>query len=135
MAPVVIAVAGVTGCEKPAAPGPAPESLTLSVPNPGPAVPPGGETTVRVQLDRSAGFRKDVQVKVRAPRGVEAEAVPAVVGPTEPGVVTVRVRTYPDTPPGDHVVRVEATPDASRAVLADVTVTTTDPASGPTAAP
>jgi uncharacterized membrane protein len=124
-----LAVVAVAGCTDSPVTSEAPASDRFAVVSPESAthLTVGQEVSIPILLDRGEGFRKEVQVRVRSPKGLQARLSSDVVKVASPGSVNVIVQAYPDTPTGEYVVRFEATPDAARAVLANVRVSVTAP--------
>ncbi|MGL6096780.1 MAG: hypothetical protein ACRC7O_13410 [Fimbriiglobus sp.] len=87
----------------------------------------GQEVSIPFRLDRGEGYRKDVEIRARPPKDLQARPRTGVVTKNDPGTVYLIVKAYPDTPLGEYVIRIEVTPDAARSVLADVRVSVVSP--------
>ena len=87
----------------------------------------GDKQTVTIKVERDASFKDEIAVKHEQPKGLKVEFSNAVLGvqtikPGEPGEIQMSVTADMDATPGDHVVKVIATPAKGTATYKDVKV-------------
>jgi hypothetical protein len=103
------------------------ETFTVSAPLLPVMIKQGDKQTVTIKVDRDASFKDDIAVKHEEPKGLKVEFSKAVLGaqtikPGEPGEILMSISADKDVTPGEHVVKVIATPSKGTATQKDVKV-------------
>jgi len=103
------------------------ETFTVSAPMLPVMLKQGDKQTVSIKVDRDASFKEDIAVKHEEPKGLKVEFSKAMLGeqtikPGEPGEIVMSITADKDATPGDHVVKVIATPGKGTATHKDVKV-------------
>ena len=109
----LIAGAAFMGCTKSSEEGgrAGNDTFRLGVPAIATDVKQGEVQTVRVTLERGAGFKQRVKLEVKAPAGVQIEPSSATVEPGDKGDVQLKITVAKDAAIGEHKIQVKGTPD------------------------
>ncbi len=110
---VLIVAATLTGCTKSSEEGgrAGNDTFRIGVPMIATDIKQGELQTVRVTLERGAGFKQAVRLEVKAPPGVEVDPKDAVVQPGDKGDVQLKITVAKDAPIGEHKIQVRGAPD------------------------
>jgi uncharacterized membrane protein len=120
----LIAMVALVGCKKSEEGGRAgTDTFRLSVPVLSTTVNQGEVQTVRVSVDRGAGFKQGVKLEVKAPMGLQVDPESTMVKPGDKGDVQLTITAAKDAPLGDQTIRVHGTPDKGEAVEIEFKVT------------
>jgi len=108
-----IAAVALTGCTKSSEEGgrAGNDTFRIGVPAMATAVKQGELQTVRLTLERGAGFKQRVKLEVKAPAGIQVEPSGATVEPGDKADVQLKVTAAKDAPIGEHKILVKGTPD------------------------
>jgi uncharacterized membrane protein len=108
----LIAVAGLVGCQKsePGGRG-GDDTFKVVVPAMSASVNQGEVQTVRVSIERGAGFKQAVKLEVQAPKGLEVDPASTMVKPGDKGDVQLEIKAAKDAPLGEQTIQVKGTPD------------------------
>lgn len=82
----------------------------------------GEVATVRVWLERGAGFKQGVALSTKGGNGLTSELSLGKLGADEKGEVQLKVTAASDAPLGKQVIVVRATPDRGEAVELQIKV-------------
>ena len=109
----LIAAAAFTGCTKSSEEGgrAGNDTFRIAVPATATDVKQGELQTVRLTLQRGAGFKQRVKLEVKAPAGIQVEPSGATVEPGDKGDVQLKITAAKDAPIGEHKIQVKGTPD------------------------
>jgi uncharacterized membrane protein len=109
----LIAAAALSGCTKSSEEGgrAGNDTFKIAVPVMATAVKQGELQTVKLTLERGAGFKQRVKLEVKAPAGIQVEPSGATVEPGDKGDVQLKVTVAKDAPIGEHKILVKGTPD------------------------
>ncbi len=122
----LIAMAALVGCKKSEPGGMAGnETFRLVVPATSTDVKQGELQTVRVSVDRGAGFKQAVKLEVQAPKGLEVDPDSTTVKPGDKGDVQLKITAAKDAPLGAQKIMVKGTPDQGDFAETEFTVTVT----------
>lgn len=110
---VLIAGLALTGCSKSSEKGGGAgnDTFQIVVPTLATSVKQGEVQTVRVVLERGAGFKQGVKLEMKAPAGVQVEPGSATVQPGDKGDLQVKITAAEDAAIGEHKILVKGTPD------------------------
>ena len=122
---VLIAVLALTGCKTKSEQGGAAgnETFKIVVPAMATDVKQGELQTVRVAIERGAGFKQKVKLELKAPAGIQAEPSDTTVPPGDKGAVQVQVSVAKDAAIGEHKVMVKGTPEKGESTETEFKVT------------
>ena len=87
------------------------DTFRISAPALATDIKQGELQTVRLTLERGAGFKQRVKLEVKAPTGVEVEPSSASVEPSDKGEVQLKITAAKDAAIGEHKILVKGTPD------------------------
>ena len=108
----LIAVAALVGCQKSEPGGRAgDDTFKVVVPAMGADVKQGEIQTVRVSVERGAGFKQEVKLEVKAPDGLQVDPASTKVKPGDKGDVQLKITAAKDAPLGEQKIMVKGTPD------------------------
>jgi uncharacterized membrane protein len=109
----LIAAAALTGCTKSSEEGgrAGNDTFRIGVPTLATDVKQGEVQTVRVTLERGAGFKQRVKLEWKVPAGLEVEPADATVQPGDKGDVQLKITAAKDAAIGEHKIQVKGTPD------------------------
>ncbi|MCX5670517.1 MAG: hypothetical protein NTU94_04250 [Planctomycetota bacterium] len=71
----------------------------------------GEVQTVRVSVERGAGFKQGVKLEVKAPTGLQVDPESTMVKPGDKGDVQLEITAAKDAPLGEQKIQVKGTPD------------------------
>jgi len=113
LAGALITVAALTGCTKSSEEGgrAGNDTFRIGVPSVSTDVKQGEVQTVRVTLERGAGFKQRVKLEAKAPAGIQVEPGSATVEPGDKGDVQLKITAAKDAAIGEHKIQVKGTPD------------------------
>jgi len=113
LAGALITVAALTGCTKSSEEGgrAGNDTFRIDVPSVSTDVKQGEVQTVRVTLERGAGFKQRVKLEAKAPAGIQVEPGSATVEPGDKGDVQLKITAAKDAAIGEHKIQVKGTPD------------------------
>ena len=122
---VFIAAAALTGCTKSSEEGgrAGNDTFKLGVPAMATAIKQGELQTVRLTLERGAGFKQKVKLEVKAPTGIQVGPSSATVEPSDKGDVQLKVTVAKDAPIGEHKIQVKGKPDKGEPTETEFKVT------------
>ena len=108
-----IAAATLTGCTKSSEEGgrAGNDTFRIAVPALATDIKQGELQTVRLALERGAGFKQRVKLEVKAPTGIQVEPSSATVEPSDKGDVQLKITVAKDAAIGEHKIQVKGTPD------------------------
>jgi uncharacterized membrane protein len=103
------------------------DSFTITAPVLPVMLKQGDKQTVTIKLDRDSAFQDDVTFSHEGPKGLDVDIDKAVLGKRtfkagEPGEFALSITAAKDATPGDHIVKVIATPAKGTATHKDVKV-------------
>lgn len=129
LAGAMIAALALTGCRTKSEEGGGAGSDTfrLVVPAAATAVKQGELQTVRLAIERGAGFKQPISLALEAPAGIEVEPASAKVQPDDVGDVQVKITAATDAAIGSHRVQVKGTPDKGEPTSTEFVVTVSAP--------
>jgi uncharacterized membrane protein len=109
----LIAVAAlIMGCQKSEPGGRAgDDTFKVVVPVMGTDVKQGEIQTVRVSVERGAGFKQEVKLEVKAPAGLQVDPESTLVKPGDKGDVQLKITAAKDASLGEQKIMVKGTPD------------------------
>lgn len=120
----LVAVGLLAGCKKSDEGGGAGnETFKVVVPLLSIDVKQGEVQTLRVSVDRGAGFTQAVKLEAKAPKGLAVEPDSIHVKPGDKGDVQLAVSAAKDAPLGEQKIMVKGTPDRGEAVEIEFKVT------------
>jgi uncharacterized membrane protein len=108
-----VAAAALTGCTKSSEEGgrAGNDTFRLAVPTLATDIKQGELQTVKLTLERGAGFKQRVKLEWKAPAGIQVEPADATVQPGDKGDVQLKITVAKDAPIGEHKIQVKGTPD------------------------
>jgi uncharacterized membrane protein len=118
---VAIALAGCNNSPQGGNPGTS-DSFKVSAPVMATTIKQGEKETVTLTLQRGSEFKKPVEVKADAPKGLNVVMKSSRVNPDDPANLSFTVEADKAAPLGDHVIKIIATPDSGTATSVDVKV-------------
>jgi uncharacterized membrane protein len=89
------------------------------------AIKQGEAETVHIKINRGKEFKETVKVKAEAPTGIQVASNETTVAPSEKDV-NLKVAVAKDIAPGEHVIRITATPETGKATSLDLKVKVAD---------
>lgn len=87
------------------------DTFRIGVPALATDIKQGELQTVRVTLERGAGFKEKVKLEVKAPAGIHVEPSGTTVEPGDRGDVQLKITAAKDAAIGEHKILVKGTPD------------------------
>lgn len=123
---VAIAAVAAVGCNKsPEGGGPkgSNDTFTFTAPNLSKSIKQGDRESVDLSLNRGTEFKKSVEFKADAPKGLSVKFNPPTVKPSEPAKTAMTIEADKDLALGDYTVKVTATPESGTATTHEVKVT------------
>ncbi len=99
------------------------ETFKVVVPLLSADVKQGEVQTLRVSVDRSAGFKQAVKLEAKAPKGLTVEPDSIHVKPGDKGDVQLAVAAAKDAPLGEQKIMLKGTPEHGEAVEIEFKVT------------
>jgi uncharacterized membrane protein len=122
----LIAMVALVGCKKSEPGGRAgSDTFQLVVPATSTDVKQGELQTVRVSVDRGAGFNQAVKLEVKAPKGLQVDPDSTTVKPGDKGDVQLKISADKDAPLGDQTILIKGTPDQGEPAETQFKVTVT----------
>ena len=116
----LVALALFAGCNKKSevGGGAGTDTFKLVVPTTSTDVKQGELQTVKVSLERGAGFKEAVKLQAKAPdkSGITVDPDSTTVKPGDKPEVQLKITAAKDAPLGDGKILVKATPDKGEAV-------------------
>ena len=107
----LVAAAFLVGCQKSETGGGAGnDTFKVVVPAMSVNVKQGEIQTVRVSVERGAGFKQGVKLEVKAPKGLQVDPDNTTVAPGDRGDVQLKITATSDAPLGDQKIAVKGTP-------------------------
>jgi uncharacterized membrane protein len=82
----------------------------------------GEKETVTLSIQRGSEFKKPVEVKADAPKGLNVVMKSSRINPDDPANLSFTVEADKSAPLGDHVIKIIATPDSGTSTSVDVKV-------------
>jgi uncharacterized membrane protein len=120
----LIAVAALMGCQKSGRGGGAgDETFKVVVPAVGADIKQGEIQTVRVSVERGAGFKQEVKLELKAPDGLQVDPSSAKVKPGDKGDVQLKITAAKDAPLGEQKILVKGTPEKGEATEIEFKIT------------
>jgi len=120
----LIAMAALVGCKKSEPGGMAgSDTFRVVVPATSTDVKQGELQTVRVSVDRGAGFKQAVKLEVKAPKGLQVDPESTTVEPGDKGDVQLKISADKDAPLGDQKIMIKGTPDQGEPAETEFKVT------------
>ena len=122
MSAVVLAAAGLVGCNQSERGGkvgestPAKQTFKVDAPLTSTTIKQGEKQAVKLTVDRGKEFKESVSLKADAPTGLSVDLDPKTVKAGDPETVTAMVSVGKDAAVGDHRVKVTAKPETGNAV-------------------
>lgn len=99
------------------------DTFTFSAPTLSKSIKQGDRESVDLSLNRGSDFKKAVDFKADAPKGLSVKFAPATIKPSEPAKTSMTIEADKELALGDYTVKVTATPEAGTATTHDVKVT------------
>jgi uncharacterized membrane protein len=120
----IIAMIALVGCQKsePGGRG-GDDTFKVVVPAVSTSVKQGEVQTLRVSVERGAGFQQAVKLEVKAPSGLTIDPDSTTVKTSDKGDVQLTITAAKDAPLGEHKVLIKGTPDKGEAAETDFKVT------------
>ena len=112
----VVTAAALVGCQKSETGGNAGDDTFKVVVPTSTDVEQGEVQTIRVSVNRGAGFKRAVKLEVKAPKGLSVDPDSVTVKPGDKGDVQLAITAAKDAPLGDQQVMMKGTPDKGDAV-------------------
>lgn len=97
-------------------------SFKVSAPVMATTIKQGEKETVTLTIQRGSEFKKPVEVKADAPKGLNVVMKSSRVNPDDPANLSFTVEADKTAPVGDHVIKITATPESGTATMVDVKV-------------
>jgi uncharacterized membrane protein len=108
----LIAMAALVGCKKSEEGGRAGnDTFKVVVPLISTDVKQGEVQTVRVSVERGAGFKQGVKLEAKGPTCFQIDPESTMVKPGDKGDVQLKITATKDAPLGDQKIMVKGTPD------------------------
>lgn len=126
---LLMAAIALTGCSKSSEQGgrAGDDTFKIAVPALAAGVKQGEVQTVRVVLERGAGFKQGVKLELKAPAGVQVEPSSTTVQPSDKGDVQVKITVGKDAAIGEHKILVKGTPDKGEPTETEFKITVSAP--------
>ena len=119
----LIVMASLVGCDKSATGGGAgDQTFKLMIPSTTTTVKQGEAQTVKVSLERGAGFKQGVKLDMKAPTGLTVEPDGTTVKASDKGEVQLTIRAAKDAALGDQKIMVKGTPEQGEVVEMELKV-------------
>ena len=119
----LIAMSFLVGCDKSATGGGAgDQTFKLVIPSTTTDVKQGEAQTVKVSVERGAGFKQGVRLDMKAPAGLEVEPANTTVKASDKGEVQLTIRAAKEAALGEQKIMVKGTPDQGEAVELELKV-------------
>ena len=119
----LIAMLSLVGCDKGATGGGAgDQTFKLLVPSTTTTVKQGEAQTVKVSVERGAGFKQGVRLDMKAPTGLTVEPDGTTVKAGDKGEVQLTIRAAKDAALGEQKIVVKGTPEKGEAVELELKV-------------
>ena len=120
----LVAAGLLAGCKKSEEGGGAGnETFKVVVPAMSTDVKQGEVQTLRVSVDRSAGFKQTVKLEVKAPKGLMVEPDSIHIKPGDKADVQLAITAAKDAALGDQMIMVKGTPEQGEAAEIEFKVT------------
>ena len=87
------------------------DTFRVAVPAIATDIKQGELQTVRLTLERGAGFKQRVKLELKAPAGLEVDPQDATVEPGDKGDVQLKITVAKDAAIGEYKILVRGTPD------------------------
>ena len=121
---LVVGAVALVGCKKSEEGGLAgTDTFKVVVPAISTDVKQGEIQTVRVSVDRGAGFKQDVKLEFKAPTGLDVDPGSVTVKAGDKGDVQLKITAAKDAPLGELKILVKGTPDKGDPAETDFKVT------------
>jgi uncharacterized membrane protein len=109
---LLVAAVALGGCKKSEEGGRAgTDTFKVVVPAMSADVKQGEVQTVRVSVERGAGFKQAVKLEVKAPAGLQVDPESILVKPGDKSDVQLKITAAKDAPLGEQKIMVKGTPD------------------------
>ena len=119
----LIVLMSLVGCDKSGTGGGAgDQTFKLMIPNTTTTVKQGEAQTVKVSLERGAGFKQGVKLDMKAPTGLTVEPDGATVKAGDKGELQLTIRAAKDAALGDQKIVVKGSPDHGETVELELKV-------------
>ena len=118
---LIIASAGCNNSPQGGNPGTS-DSFKVSAPIVATTIKQGEKEIVTLTLQRGSEFKKTVDVKADAPKGLNVVLKSSHINSDDPANFSFTVEADKAAPIGDHVIKVTATPASGTATVVDVKV-------------
>jgi uncharacterized membrane protein len=119
-----LAAAALVGCQKSEPGGGAGnETFKVVVPAMVGDVKQGEIQTVRISVERGAGFKLGVKLDVKAPTGLQVDPDSTTVKAGDKGDVQLKITAAKDAPLGEQKIMVKGTPDKGESAEVEFKVT------------
>jgi uncharacterized membrane protein len=120
----LIATAALVGCNKSEPGGRAgDDTFKVVAPTMSADVKQGEVQTVRVSVERGAGFKQALKLEVKAPAGLQVDPDSTQVKPGDKGDVQLKITAAKDAPLGEQKIMVKGTPDKGEPAEVEFKVT------------
>jgi uncharacterized membrane protein len=120
----LIAMVAFAGCKKSEEGGMAGnEVFKVVVPAMGTSVKQGEFQSIKVSIERGAGFKQAVKLEFKATAGITVDPGSITVQPGDKGEVQLKITAAKDAPLGDSKIQVKGTPDKGEPATMEITVT------------
>ncbi|MCX5682722.1 MAG: hypothetical protein NT049_03455 [Planctomycetota bacterium] len=120
----LIATAVFVGCNKSEPGGRAgDDTFKVVAPALSASVNQGEVQTVRVSVERGAGFKQAVKLEVKAPAGLQVDPDSTTVKPGDKGDVQLKITAAKDAPLGEQKIMLKGTPDKGEPAEVEFKVT------------
>jgi uncharacterized membrane protein len=121
---LLVAAVALVGCQKSEPGGRAgDDTFKVVVPAMSAGVTQGEVQTVRVSVERGAGFKQGVKLEVKAPTGLQVDPESTTVKAGDKGDVQLKITAAKDAPLGDLKIMVKGTPDKGEPTEVEFKVT------------
>ncbi len=110
---MLIFTATLTGCSKSSDEGgrAGNDTFRVTVPAVTTDIKQGELQTVRLTLERGAGFKQRIKLELKAPAGLEVDPQGTTVEPSDEGDVQLKITVAKDAAIGEYKILVKGTPD------------------------
>ena len=121
----LLVAVGLTGCKAKSQEGggAGTDTFKIAVPAMATDVKQGEVQTVRVAVERGAGFKEGVKLEVKAPVGILVEPNDATVQPSDKGDIQLTITVAKDAAIGEHLIQVKGTPGTGEATETEFKIT------------
>jgi uncharacterized membrane protein len=121
---LLVAAVALVGCKKSEEGGRAgTDTFRVVVPAMSTDVKQGEVQTVRVSVERGAGFKQGVKLEVNAPTGLQVDPDSTMVKPGDKGDVQLTITAAKDAPLGEQKIQVKGTPDKGDSTQTEFKIT------------